>query len=36
MNQFIDAQRAPNPLLQAWESNFGLPPFDQVLPSHFH
>jgi peptidyl-dipeptidase Dcp len=35
MNQSIDAQRAPNPLLQAWESNFGLPPFDQVLPSHF-
>ena len=35
MNQSTDAQRASNPLLEAWESNFGLPPFDQVLPSHF-
>jgi peptidyl-dipeptidase Dcp len=35
MNQAFDTQHALNPLLQVWGANFGLPPFNQVLPSHF-
>jgi peptidyl-dipeptidase Dcp len=35
MNQAIGTQHAPNPLLQVWGENFGLPPFNQILPSHF-
>jgi len=29
------APNASNPLLEAWDSPFGLPPFDRIRPEHF-
>ena len=35
MNQVTDTLHAHNPLLQVWDANFGLPPFNQIHPAHF-
>jgi peptidyl-dipeptidase Dcp len=35
INHSNDTQQTINPLLQPWEDNFGLPPFNQVHPEHF-
>lgn len=35
MNNSTKTDELQNPLLQAWNTPYGLPPFDQVAPAHF-
>ena len=35
MSNSTKTDNAKNPLLQAWNTAYGLPPFDQVAPHHF-